>query len=84
MSATIVDWTALGKVVLYSLVAGVGVTGVFAIAVHGATRSSDMRRNSAAGLAGTGIDVRMREWYPKWASARGLGARIRRAGQPPA
>jgi hypothetical protein len=51
MTATIIDWSALGKVVLYSLVAGVGVTTVFALAILGASRSTDMRRDGAPGLA---------------------------------
>ena len=51
MIAAIVDTTALAKVVLASLVAGVGVTGAFALGVYGAARSSDMRRASRAGPA---------------------------------
>ena len=39
-----IDTTGLGEVILYSLVAGIGVTVVFALAVYGATRSTDMRR----------------------------------------
>jgi hypothetical protein len=39
-----IDTTGLGEVVLYSLIAGVGVTVVFALGVYGATRSTDMRR----------------------------------------
>ena len=39
-----IDLTGLEEVVLYSLVAGLGVTVVFALAVYGATRSTDMRR----------------------------------------
>lgn len=55
MLASIVDWGALGKVVLYSLVAGVGVPAVFALAVLGAARSTDPHRRrggpSSAGYA---------------------------------
>jgi hypothetical protein len=40
----IVDTEALAQVVLYALIAGVGITLVFAVAVYGATRSTDMRR----------------------------------------
>jgi hypothetical protein len=39
-----IDTTGLGEVILYSLVAGLSVTVVFALAVYGATRSTDMRR----------------------------------------
>lgn len=44
MLATVVDWGALGKVVLYSLVAGVGVPAIYALAVLGAARSTDPHR----------------------------------------
>jgi hypothetical protein len=42
--ATIVDTDALGKVIIYSLVAGIGVTVSFALTILGATRFADMRR----------------------------------------
>jgi hypothetical protein len=45
IAGDIVDWAALGKVVVASLVAGVGVSVCFALAVLGATRFADMRRN---------------------------------------
>jgi hypothetical protein len=51
LAAPIVDWAALGKVVIYSLVAGLGVPAVYACAVLGAARSTDAargRRNGAA------------------------------------
>jgi hypothetical protein len=41
----IVDWATLGKVVAAALVAGIGVTAAFSIAVLGATRSLEMRRD---------------------------------------
>lgn len=44
MSAAIVDWGALGRVVLYSLIAGVGVPAVYALAVLGAGRSTEAQR----------------------------------------
>jgi cation transporter-like permease len=44
-SSPIVDWGKLGQVVLYSLVAGIGVTICFSLAVVGATRFAEMRRN---------------------------------------
>lgn len=53
MIGSVVDWGALGKVVLYSLVAGVGVPAVYALAVLGAARSTDphRRRGGAASTA---------------------------------
>ena len=45
MIAVIVDIEDLGKVVVASLVAGVGVTTVFALAIHGAVRFVDARRD---------------------------------------
>lgn len=53
--ATIVDTDALGKVIVYSLVAGIGVTASFALTILGATRFADMRRDERpleAGLFG--------------------------------
>ena len=44
MLATVVDTSALAKVVVSSLVAGIGLTAVFALAIFGATRFADMRR----------------------------------------
>jgi|tagenome__1003787_1003787.scaffolds.fasta_scaffold16782144_1 hypothetical protein len=41
----IVDWGALGEVILVSLVAGVGVTLAFSLATLGALRFADLRRN---------------------------------------
>jgi hypothetical protein len=43
--AVIVDIEDLGKVVVASLAAGVGVTTVFALAIHGAVRFVDARRD---------------------------------------
>lgn len=62
----IVDWATLGKVVAAALVAGIGVTAAFSIAVLGATRSIEMRRDgrgteasvfAALGFAGAGLCV---------------------------
>jgi hypothetical protein len=47
----IVDWSALGKVVLYSVVAGVGVPAVYGFAVLGAARSTDAARDRRNGAA---------------------------------
>lgn len=43
--AGVVDWGALGKVVLYSVIAGVGVPAVYGLAVLGAARSTDLQRD---------------------------------------
>jgi hypothetical protein len=43
--AAIVEWDALLEVVVVSLVVGVGVTAVFSIAVLGAVRFVDFRRD---------------------------------------
>jgi hypothetical protein len=51
IAASIVDWGALGKVVLYSLVAGLGVPAVYAVAVLGAARSTDAQRSKRGGQA---------------------------------
>ena len=44
-ASDIVDWKALGEVVLYSLLAGVGVALMYSIAIVGATRFADLRRD---------------------------------------
>ncbi|HEX6458373.1 MAG TPA: hypothetical protein VF032_05590 [Thermoleophilaceae bacterium] len=55
----LVDWAALGKVVVAALVAGIGVTAAFSLAVLGATRSVEMRRANrgaeASGFAVLGV-----------------------------
>jgi hypothetical protein len=43
--ATIVDTDALAKVVVYSLIAGIGVTVSFSLTIVGATRFADFRRD---------------------------------------
>lgn len=45
MIAVIVDIEDLGRVVVASLAAGVGVTVIFALAIHGAVRFVDTRRD---------------------------------------
>jgi hypothetical protein len=42
--ATVVDTKALGDAVLWGLIAGVGVTTIFTVAVISATRFGDNRR----------------------------------------
>lgn len=50
--AAIVDWGALLKVVVVSLVGGVGLTAVFSIAVAGAISFVDFRRDGRPVEAG--------------------------------
>ena len=52
MLATLVDTAALAKVVVASLIAGVGVTVAFAFAIVGATRFTEMRQNARTVEAG--------------------------------
>jgi uncharacterized membrane protein len=49
--AELVDTAALLKVVLYSLVAAVGVTTVFSFGIVGVTRYDERRRNGGGGFA---------------------------------
>ena len=54
--AEIVDVETLGRVALASLIAGVGVTAVFSLAIHRAVRFIDARRDARqveAALYGT-------------------------------
>jgi hypothetical protein len=50
--ATVVDWSALGKVVLYSFVIAVGVTVTTSLAILGAIRFADMRKDERVVEAG--------------------------------
>jgi hypothetical protein len=61
-AGSIVDWATLGKVVAYSLAAGVGVAVCFSIAVVGTVRFAEARRAQATApaafyalLAGVGL-----------------------------
>jgi hypothetical protein len=47
--ATVVDWDALGKVVLYSFIATVGVSTVFSFGIVGLVRFDDARRGVRSG-----------------------------------
>jgi hypothetical protein len=47
--ATVVDWAALGKVVLYSFIATVGVSTVFSFGIVGLVRFDDARRGARSG-----------------------------------
>jgi hypothetical protein len=50
--ATLVDWGALGKVVVYAFVAATGVTTVLSFGIVGLTRYDERRRVGAGGGAG--------------------------------
>ncbi len=43
--SAIIDWAALGKVMLYSLAAGVGISVAFGFAIRGPLRFADLRRD---------------------------------------
>jgi len=51
MLATVVDWQALGETVGAALVAGVGITIVFSLAILGAAVLGDARRDGRGGTA---------------------------------
>jgi hypothetical protein len=51
IAAEIIDWNAAWQAIWTAAVAGVGVTVVFSVAVLGATRTSDMRRDGRPGQA---------------------------------
>jgi hypothetical protein len=48
--ASVVDWSALGKVVLYSFIAAVTVTAVFSFGIVGVVRYDDRRRAGSGGV----------------------------------
>lgn len=47
--ASLIDWGALGKVVVYSFVAAVGMTTVFSFGIVGLVRFDDCRRGGRSG-----------------------------------
>jgi hypothetical protein len=47
--ATVIDWGALGKVVLYSAVGAIGVSTVFSFGIVGLVRFDDARRGVRSG-----------------------------------
>jgi hypothetical protein len=49
--ATVVEWSELGEAALAALVAGIGITSIFAVAVLGAARYLDLRRAARTTLA---------------------------------
>ena len=58
LASSIVDWKTLGKVILWSFATGVGITVVFSLAILGASRFADMRRDGRA-IEATGYAVLM-------------------------
>jgi hypothetical protein len=53
-SDPVVDWGKLGQVVLYSLGVGIGVALCFSLAIVGATRFAEVRRNGGSAGASVG------------------------------
>ena len=51
LATSVVDWNALGQVVLYSVIAGVGVPAIFSFAVLGASRATDPQRKPSGAAA---------------------------------
>ena len=47
----VVDWGELLNVIWTALLGGIGVTAAFAVALYGAVRATDARRNGAMVLA---------------------------------
>ena len=58
LAEPIVDWGELLDVVWTALLGGIGVTAAFAVALYGAVRATDARRNGTVALA-TGYWVLM-------------------------
>jgi hypothetical protein len=56
IAEAIVDWGTLGKVLVASLAAGVGMSVVFSLAIVGAARFADKRRDGRS-LEATGYVV---------------------------
>jgi hypothetical protein len=48
--ASVVDWNALGKVIVYAFVATVTVTTVFSVGIVGMVRFDDRRRTGGGGF----------------------------------
>jgi hypothetical protein len=55
IASSVVDWNALGQVVLYSIIAGIGVPAIFALGVLGAARSTDPARRGGGASAAYAI-----------------------------
>jgi hypothetical protein len=56
-STPVVDWGKLGQVVLYSVIAGVGVSLCFSLAIVGATRFAEVRRAGSGGAGAVAYAV---------------------------
>jgi hypothetical protein len=52
MLATLIDWGALGKVVLYASVAAIGMTAVFSFGIVGLSRFDERRGEGGGSGAG--------------------------------
>jgi hypothetical protein len=48
-AAPVVDWATLGEVIVYSLLAGVGVSICFSLAIVGSARLAESRRGESGG-----------------------------------
>jgi hypothetical protein len=59
LTATVVEWAELGKTVVAAAAAGVGVAGIFSLAVFGASRWLELRRESrgVAAMAAGGLTI---------------------------
>jgi hypothetical protein len=66
IAEAIVDWATIGKVIAAALVATIGASFAFSLAVLGATRSAEMRRSrrgpeatafAVLGLLGAGVVI---------------------------
>ena len=51
LADSVIDWAALLNVLWASLLGGVGVTGIFSLALLGATRAGDLRRDGRVAAA---------------------------------
>jgi hypothetical protein len=49
--ATVIDTSTLGKLIGVALLAGVGVCAMFGVAILGATRAGELRRDGRPGVA---------------------------------
>ena len=51
----VVDWGTLGEVILYALVAGVGVSVCFSLAIVGSARLAETRRGDGGSGGGAAV-----------------------------
>ena len=52
LAESVIDWGALFNVLWASALGGVGVTAIFSLALLGATRAGDLRRDGRVAAAG--------------------------------